>query len=110
MAEVQLKEFMEDVLAITPRYGDLDANGIPGMGQANPGAQAVERLRQAATAFAQVYRADPSDAGAVKAKAQDVEAALQVVATMSVAPQETIEPLLDELDALVSQKNRSVTE
>jgi len=101
---LELKHFMERVLAINPRYGNIDADGIPGMGQAHPGASAVEKLRQMAHAFAQSYLNPATGNTEIEARAHDVEAALQVVATMSVTPSENIEPLLTELDGLVSQK------
>lgn len=99
MANDQLKQFMTAVLAITPRYGDLDANGIPGMGQANPGALAVERLRQAATEFARAYTG--ADADRLQTTAQAVEAALQVVATLAVTSSQVTDRLIADLDRLV---------
>src|SRR5690349_8626655 len=108
--DTKLKQFMDKVLAINPRYGALDANGIPAMGQPNVGANTVERLRHSAAEFAKAYLANQTDFQVVVTKAQAVEAALQLVATMSVTPGKTIEPLFADLDELVNQKNRNVKE
>jgi hypothetical protein len=103
MAEVQLKQFMEDVLAITPRYGNLAADGIPGMGQAHPGARAVENLRQAAHAFAQAYLDRDTSDGEIESRAQALEAALHVTVTLSVTNSNVTDRLLEELDTLIAQ-------
>jgi hypothetical protein len=104
-----IKSFMERVMAVTPQYGDIFANGIPGSGSPNVGAEKTQDLYRAARAFARAY-ADPStEQETVRRLAIEAEGALMVVVTLGVVPEHTVDQIIDELHQLVAEKSSPAT-
>jgi hypothetical protein len=102
-----LKAFMDTVLSIDAAYGDIIANGIPGMGQPNAGAQAVDSLRRAATSFARAYRSPAVPAATVRQLADELEAALQLVATLGAVTDTVADTVTAELRQLMISKQET---
>jgi hypothetical protein len=104
-----IKAFMSGVLAITPRYGDIMVNGIPGEGMPNMDADVVNELRKMATLFAHAYKNPNTDEQALFGLATSTEAALMAAVTVGATNEQVAEPLIDELHQLVAEKSSPAT-
>lgn len=100
----KLRNFMEAMQRIQPPYGDLVQNGIPGQGQANTSAERTQEMKRLAVGFARAYQTKAAGNDEVQSRADELEGAVQTVATLGAIPTELANKLLDDLQELMDNR------
>lgn len=117
----QLKQFVSQVLRITPQYIDIFGNGVPGMAgrpaatasAANAGGDTTQQLHKAVIEFARAYQDQDStwdsghepgsDSGKsdLQTRADEIEGLLMVSMTLGVLSEKDAGRLIEKLHELL---------
>lgn len=103
----ELRQFMERVLKVTPRYNDMFSNGLPGSGAANVGTDPAQNLQKNALLFAHAYREPGIDQQEVVRLAADVEGSLMAAATFEILNEANTIELIDMLHNLLDGRAKT---
>jgi hypothetical protein len=100
----ELKQFIDRVLKVTPRYNDMFSNGVPGNGAVNVGADPSQNLQRAALQFAHAVRDAKTKPAEVERLALDLEGTLMVAATFELITEENIAELVETLHNITQKR------